>query len=266
MARSALLEIQQISRSVKEPGKPLQLLLQGVSLSMAAGERLALFSTTNREAQSLLRCAAGVDSPDSGRVLQHGSVSWPVGQDEAFSNKLSGYENVRFPLAIYGRPGWMTQELALIEEFSGIDRQRLQDPLSSFNGDLKTRLAMAIPLALEFDLYPIVKLPGMDVVTPSSRGRLLLDRLTNELADAALLVAANDLWDFSQAVCHEGLVLIGGCIVYRGDLEVCREMISEERLRLREQQRQAMLAAADAVMSGSDRDFSASENDLESAV
>ncbi len=234
-----------ISRSLKEPGKPTQVLFQDLHLTLDPGERLALFSTTNRETAHLLRCVAGVDPPDRGRVRQNGSVAWPVGTDGTFSNKLSGYENVRFALAIYGQPGWLARDLALIQALSGLDRDRLHDPLSTYSGGQKTRLAMAIPLALRFDLYPVAKLPGIDVATPSPEAEVLLDRLQGELADAALLLAGNDLWEVAQVVCHEGVVLINGRIAYRGDLEVCRLMVQEQRERLRQEQRLALLAASD---------------------
>ena len=254
-----MVALEAISRTLKEPGKPAQVLFEDLSLALHPGERLALFSTTNRESAHLLRCVAGVDTPDRGRVRQNGSVAWPVGTDGAFSNKLSGYENVRFALAIYGQPGWMARDLALIEALSGIDRERLHDPLSTYNGGQKTRLAMAIPLALRFDLYPVAKLPGIRMAPPSAEAEVLLDRLEGELADAALLLAGNDLWDVAQVVCHEGLVLMHGRIAYRGDLEVCRLMVQEERDRLRQEQRLALLAAADGAVGDSDGDANSSD-------
>jgi ABC-type polysaccharide/polyol phosphate transport system ATPase subunit len=231
-----------ISRRIQEPGKPAQVLFRELSLNLYAGERLAVFSTTNRESAHLLRCVSGVDTPDHGGVHQYGTVSWPVGTDGAFSSKLSGYENVRFALAIYGQPGNMARELQVVEALSGIDRKRLHDPLSSFSGGQKTRLAMAIALALRFDLYPIAKLPGIDVMMPSSQGAILLERLHGDLKDAALLIAGNDLWPVAETLCQEGLVLVNGSIIFRGDLEVCRLMVQEERERLREEERQALLA------------------------
>jgi capsular polysaccharide transport system ATP-binding protein len=234
--------LEAIGRTIQDPGKAPQVLFQGLSLDLHPGERLAIFSTSKRETAHLLRCVAGVDTPERGRVKQNGTVSWPVGTDDALSSKLSGYENVRFALAIYGDPGRMGRDLTLIEGLSGITRERLHDPLSTYSGGQKTKLAMAIALTLRFDLYPIAKLPGIDLSTPSPQAQIFLDRFEGELAKAGLLLAGNDLWSVAESMCREGIVLMNGTITYRGDLEVCRMMVQEERERQREEQRQALLA------------------------
>ncbi|MFM9110504.1 MAG: hypothetical protein ACKOPN_07950 [Prochlorococcaceae cyanobacterium] len=239
-----LLEVQAIHKTLRPPGEPAQRLFHNLSLSLAAGERLAIFAATNNETNHLFRCLAGIDTPDSGVIRQHGSLSWPTGMNGTFSGKLPGYENVRFALEIYGRTGRMAHDLALVEELAGIERERLMDPLGTYPGELKNRIAMALPLAVDFDAYLIAKLPGADFEAMNARAQRILELFQQERPQAGLLVAGTFLWPFPQQVCREGIALIDGQIAYRGDLEECRRLALAQRELLQDRKRQSMLTSA----------------------
>ncbi|GHC37720.1 ABC transporter ATP-binding protein [Aidingimonas halophila] len=62
-----MLELRDVSKSYATPQGPLSV-LRGVSLQLAAGESLALMGESGCGKSTLLHLAAGLDTPDSGRI------------------------------------------------------------------------------------------------------------------------------------------------------------------------------------------------------
>ena len=147
-----------------------------------------------------------------------------------------------------------------MQELAGVDRQRLNDPLATYPGELKGRLAMAIPLVLDFDGYIIAKVQGTDFKAITPRAQMVLDRLQIQRPDAAILMAGTSLWPMPQMLCHEGIALIDGVIAYRGDLETCRQLAMDQRRVLQERKRQQVLASPDSL---GDDELSMGESDLD---
>jgi ABC-type sugar transport system ATPase subunit len=71
----ASLELVNLTKQYSAHSQPLR----GVSLSIAAGERVVLLGATGSGKSTLLRCIAGLESPDSGRIVLNGQdiTGWP---------------------------------------------------------------------------------------------------------------------------------------------------------------------------------------------
>ena len=137
--------------------------LEGVSLTVAAGELVALLGPSGSGKTTLLRILAGLDFPDSGRVLFGGedALSMPVQrrnigfvfQQYALFRNMSVYENIAFGLSV--RPFSRRPSRARI-------RERVMDLLSlvqlegyekrypsQLSGGQRQRIALARALAAE---------------------------------------------------------------------------------------------------------------------
>ena len=75
---------------------------QGLSAMFPAGRATALLGRNGAGKSSLLAMMAGTLRPDAGRVVRHGTVSWPVGFAGAFHPDLTGVQNTRFVARVYG--------------------------------------------------------------------------------------------------------------------------------------------------------------------
>jgi ABC-type lipoprotein export system ATPase subunit len=96
-----------LSKSVGA-GRAARRLLNGVSLSVAADEVVAVLGRSGSGKSTLLHLLGGLDSPDSGSVLVAGE-------------RLAGPGARRLPLIRLRHIGFVFQQFQLIEELSGLE-------------------------------------------------------------------------------------------------------------------------------------------------
>lgn len=99
---------------------------------------------------TLIRIIGGAEKPDKGRVVRTSRLSWPMGYSGGFQGTLTGRENARFVARIYGAS---FEEVELkTNEFAELG-QYFDRPLSSYSAGMKSRFAMSLSYALDFDYY-----------------------------------------------------------------------------------------------------------------
>ncbi len=150
-----MLEVDRVSRSYPTPASPL-LVLDSVSFSLAAGERLAVMGPSGSGKSTLLAILGGLDQPTTGSVRLDGvdTTTLPPVARAAFRNRSIGFvfqehhllggctalENVLLPALASGDVSAPTEERArgllgrvgledrvghLPSELSGGERQRV---------------------------------------------------------------------------------------------------------------------------------------------
>ena len=113
------LQLQDVSLTLKSLAGPVDI-LDGVSLSVAAGESIALTGASGSGKSSLLMVAAGLEKPTSGRVTVTGTDITQMGEDALARFRLgrvgvvfqsfhliptmTALENVAVPLELMGVP------------------------------------------------------------------------------------------------------------------------------------------------------------------
>ena len=113
------LQLQDVSLTLKSLAGPVDI-LRGVSLSVAAGESIALTGASGSGKSSLLMVAAGLEKPTSGRVTVTGTNITEMGEDALARFRLgrvgvvfqsfhliptmTALENVAVPLELMGVP------------------------------------------------------------------------------------------------------------------------------------------------------------------
>src|SRR5262249_18484489 len=68
--------------------------LDGVSFSLAKGEKLALLGHNGAGKSTLIRLLGRVELPTSGKIEQTMSSSWPLGLTGGFQGTLTGNDNI----------------------------------------------------------------------------------------------------------------------------------------------------------------------------
>jgi ABC-type polysaccharide/polyol phosphate transport system ATPase subunit len=237
--QEAILELTNASKMVVEGvGRRYPAFLD-LSLKVYPGDRLGIFGVNAYEARTLVACLSGVEPLDQGQLEQRGSVSWPLGENDAFSGKLSGYANTRFAVEVYSTSGRIVEDLRLIQDLAGVDDDVFHSPLGDWPGQLKDALKLALPLPFDFDVVAVGEIgSGWDHRDSLPESAFIRKYFERWIDGSTLLIAANGQSDLALDYCDVGLAIVNARVIYRGDPEVCLQLVREERARQRLQRRE----------------------------
>ncbi len=197
--------------------------LNAVSFTVAAGERVALTGPSGSGKTTLLNCLGGVDRPDSGSITLH-----ELRIDRLDSNglarlrrervgtvfqffhllpTLSVAENIELPLQLIGLPS--AERAARIDHFlSRVGLAHRADALpSQLSGGEQQRVAIARALIHRPDLILADEPTGNLDSANGANVLALLRELTDETRTALVLVTHSEE---AAAICHRRIHLRDG--------------------------------------------------------
>lgn len=187
--------------------------LNGVDLSVARGEALAVLGANGSGKSTLLKVISGVEHPTTGSVDRGGfSISWPIGYTSCFQSSLTGADNTRFIARIYRRS--VDQVLDFVEDFAQLGPY-FRQPVRTYSAGMQARLAFGISLAIEFDVYLV------DEVTAAGDARFRQrchDALMRRRRAGTLIMVSHDMATLLD-YCTRGAVLHEGALALFEDVE-----------------------------------------------
>lgn len=145
------LELRRIRKSFPTGGRP-HLVLDDIDFTLMRGERLGICGLNGAGKTTLVNIIAGALMPDRGQVVRHSRMSWPLGYSGGFHSALTGLENARFIARIYGQD--IHQVAAFAQDFAELGRF-FEMPIRTYSSGMRSRLAFAVSMAIEFELYLI---------------------------------------------------------------------------------------------------------------
>lgn len=195
------------------------LALDGVSLTVSSGQRVALIGLNGSGKTTLLRTAAGLLEPSKGKVLVMGHKAGSIEARAAVSyipdspvlyDDLSVAEHLEYIARLHGNEEWEALADHLIERL-GLSSRSEELP-STFSRGLRQKVSIALAFVRPFDLM-LVDEPFVGLDQP---GRAALLELLREAADAgaAVLVSTHQTEYLSQATRCVGMR--DGKVVYDG--------------------------------------------------
>lgn len=126
--------------------------LDGIDLSIRAGERIGFVGRNGAGKSTLLKVVSRIVHPTTGSVRVRGRVGSLLEVGTGFHPELSGRENIFLNGAILGMGrGEVSRKLEEIVEFSGVSRF-LDTPVKRYSSGMYTRLAFAVAAHLESDV------------------------------------------------------------------------------------------------------------------
>lgn len=128
------------------------LVLDGIDLTIRRGEKLGILGRNGAGKSTLVRILSGAESPTSGQIHRSMSLSWPLAFGGAFQGSLTGLDNLKFICRIYGVD--YRDKIAYVQEFTEL-REYFREPVKSYSSGMRSRLAFAISMAIDFDCFLI---------------------------------------------------------------------------------------------------------------
>src|ERR1700758_5581185 len=177
--------------------------LDGVSFTVAKGEKLAILGHNGAGKSTLIRLLGGVELPTSGTIEQTMSSSWPLGLTGGFQGTLTGNDNMRFIARIYNKP--FDHIKAYVEDFAELGRF-LSEPLKTYSMGMRARFAFALSLAIDFDCYLIDEVLAAGDQRFQRRSH---EALFEERADRSMILASH-VGEIVRSYCSRALVLHHG--------------------------------------------------------
>lgn len=180
-----------------------KVILDRASLHFAGGYNLGIFGANGAGKSTLIRLLAGTEMPDRGTIRRFGRVSFPLGFGGTFHGALSGRENTAFVARVYGAN--LRHTLRYVREFAELG-EYWDMPVNTYSSGMRARLAFAVCLAIEFDLYLI------DEVTEVGDERFRRKCATafrERLGHADIILVTHNPRTIRQ-YCHRAAVLGGG--------------------------------------------------------
>ena len=125
-------------------------ILSSVSMAFPADRNIGILGGNGVGKSTLLRLLGGAEPPDSGTIRRYGRVSFPLGFSGTFHGALSGRENALFLARVYGADA--RRLLDFVGDFAELGAD-LDMPVETYSSGMVSKLAFAVSLAIDFDVY-----------------------------------------------------------------------------------------------------------------
>jgi len=184
-------------------GRANRLVLNHVNLRVNPGEKWGILGRNGAGKSTLIRIISGSDKPQSGTVRKTMTVSWPLAFGDAFQGSLTGRDNAKLISRVYGVD--FHQTLDMVEDFAELGPY-LGEPVKSYSSGMRSRLAFAISMAIEFDCFLIDE--GMSVGDHRFAKKCDVE-LFEKRGDRAMIIVAHQT-ELIRAHCDHAALLENG--------------------------------------------------------
>jgi capsular polysaccharide transport system ATP-binding protein len=189
-----------------------KVVIDNLNLTLPTGQSLALLGRNGAGKSTLLEMIAGIQRPDSGRIVSDGTISWPVGLAGSFHKELTGAQNVRFIARIYGVD--TDALLSFVADFAELGNF-FHMPVRSYSSGMKSRLTFGASMGIRFDTYLVDEVTAVGDARFKRKSRaVFIDRMQQSSA-----IMVNHSMGQLRKFCNAGIVLEEGRVQYFEDLD-----------------------------------------------
>jgi capsular polysaccharide transport system ATP-binding protein len=185
-----------------------KIILRGAYGKIARGEKVGILGRNGSGKSTLVRMLGGVEAPTKGRISRSMTLSWPIGMAAGFAGQLSGADNTRFIARLYGRD--IEKITNFVADFSELG-EYLRMPLMTYSSGMRTRLALAVSLAVDFDCYLVDEALAV--------GDTRFGRAFAEKIERSGLILVSHSPALVRRLCTRAAVLDQGILTFYDDLD-----------------------------------------------
>lgn len=177
--------------------------LDHVNLVVNPGEKVGIMGRNGSGKSTLVRLISGAEQSTTGNIERTMSVSWPLAFFAGFQGTLTGLDNLRLVCRIYGVD--FKSRIPFVEEFSELGKY-LKEPVKTYSAGMRSRLAFAISMSIEFDCFLIDEITA---VGDSRFHEKCNSELFGKRGDRAMVIVSHQP-EFIRDHCDHAAVLVAG--------------------------------------------------------
>jgi lipopolysaccharide transport system ATP-binding protein len=186
--------------------------LRGVSVTIEAGEAVALLGPSGAGKSTLLRLLAGVFGPDEGAVTVDGRVGTLLSIEAGLMGPLTGRENATLLGVLYGLGYREARSLDTLEVESGLGTA-FERPVGSYSQGMRARIGFTIARKTG----PTILLLDEVHEALDHEFRAEVERYAKTLiGTGGIVVAAGHDHPLLEAICTRALLMKNGAIIDDG--------------------------------------------------
>lgn len=212
-----MLEFRSVSKSFWT-GTTRKVILHDASFRIEAGNSLGILAPNGSGKTTIINMMAGLEKPDEGSIARECRVSFPLGFMGGINHRHTATENARYIARLYqldpDEVEAFCRWLCEIGEYFDM-------PVGTYSQGMRARLAFALMLAIEFDLYLVDE--GMPATTDvhfnRRAGALLKERL-----DQATVVIVSHQAETLERYCKSAAVLRDGALHFFDTLDEAKAL------------------------------------------
>ena len=190
--------------------------LDDVSLSVSAGESVAILGANGAGKSTLLGVIAGVIAPTRGTVSLQGRVSALLELGTGFHPDLTGRENVRLNAGLLGLTrGEVDRKMGSILEFAEMDAF-VDEPLRTYSSGMVARLGFSVAVHVE---PQILVLDEVLAVGDASFQQKCAERITQMAGGGVTLLFVSHSPAAVRSICERSVWLEAGHVRRDGPSE-----------------------------------------------
>jgi ABC-2 type transport system ATP-binding protein/lipopolysaccharide transport system ATP-binding protein len=190
--------------------------LRDVSVTLKAGDRVALIGHNGAGKTTLLRVMAGVYEPFAGAVTSYGRISPMFDINLGIDNDISGYDNIRLRGLILGlRANEIEERMPDIVDFTELG-DYLDIPVRTYSSGMMTRLTFAVATCFAPEILLMDEWIMAGDASFLAKARL---RVKSFVERANILVLASHNLVTCRQWCNKAVWMDRGQIRAQGDIE-----------------------------------------------
>jgi capsular polysaccharide transport system ATP-binding protein len=183
-----------------------KIVLDHVSAVFDSTRSYGLLGVNGAGKSTTLRLISGTELPNSGSVRRSVRVSWPLGFAGGFHPQMTGRENVHFVARVYGAD--IRKAVDFVEDFAEIG-EYIDVPVKTYSSGMMARIAFALSMAIEFDVYLIDEITAVGDLRFQFRCQ---EAFAARRKNSGLIVVSHSMATIKE-YCDCGGVLVEGQLV-----------------------------------------------------
>lgn len=207
-----MLEFQNVSKSFWT-GKTRKVILHDASFRIELGHSMGILAPNGSGKTTIINMMAGLEKPDDGSIIRECRVSFPLGFMGGINTRHSATENARYIARLYQLD---PDEVEAYCRWLCDIGDYFDMPVGTYSQGMRSRIAFALMLAIEFDLYLVDE--GMPATTDVNFNRRAGAILKERLEQATVIVVSHQS-DTLERYCKSAAVLRDGQLLMFDTLE-----------------------------------------------